>query len=362
MHAIGKAFASSSHLKQIDLSRNGSVGNEGIASLANAAREQVGKNGDAIAFPSLETIVFSECNIGPSGVQYLCDMLRDDSNRTRSKRVNVAISSNPIGPDGCRSLSKLCSVPRRGSIVSQLHMSQCSVGDEGARALSDAATSSGPLAGLSVLDLSENSITVVGARALSDALVESLPDLIELKLAKNELTGEGVASIVGSLVGISDIGASSCENGDEPANKNSTLKSLDLTCTDCGVDGARAALTCGGITSLRLFNNKLGSNGFHSIATLLRGGHPSIVNLDLGGNNADEDAVVALLDAIADKGGDGNDCASSSNKLAVLEIGGNKFGEKAMEALNRLKNVWPELDVAHDKPVQDALVDQEEKN
>jgi hypothetical protein len=37
----------------------------------------------------------------------------------------------------------------------------------------------------------------------------------------------------------------------------------------------------------------------------------------------------------------------------VLEIGGNKFGDKAMEALTKLKQVWPHLDVAHDKPIQE---------
>ena len=38
----------------------------------------------------------------------------------------------------------------------------------------------------------------------------------------------------------------------------------------------------------------------------------------------------------------------------MLEIGGNKFGNDAMEALNRLKLVFPKLDMAHDKPIQEA--------
>ena len=71
--------------------------------------------------------------------------------------------------------------------------------------------------------------------------------------------------------------------------------------------------------------------------------------LDLGGNNAEEDSVVRLLDSIADKKDD-----STQSKLAVLEIGGNKFGDKAMEALTRLQSVWPDLDVAHDKPVGES--------
>ena len=43
-----------------------------------------------------------------------------------------------------------------------------------------------------------------------------------------------------------------------------------------------------------------------------------------------------------------------TSTLAVLEIGGNKFGDEAMAALEELKRVLPDLDVAHDKPVRDA--------
>ena len=112
----------------------------------------------------------------------------------------------------------------------------------------------------------------------------------------------------------------------------------------------------GGLTTLRLFNNRLGSDGFYAIAPLLQGGHPSIENLDLGGNTADEDAVVALLNSIADNntGTTINEGNNFTSTLSVLEIGGNKFGNDAMEALNRLKLVFPKLDVAHDKPIQEA--------
>ena len=135
-------------------------------------------------------------------------------------------------------------------------------------------------------------------------------------------------------------------------HNSASITNLDLSCscTNCGIEGARATLMNGThLTTLRLFNNRLGSNGFHSIAPLLRGGHSSIVNLYLGGNNADEDAVVVLLNAIADKEG----CTFTS-KLAVLEIGGNKFGDAAMEALNHLNVSWSKLDVAHDKPVREG--------
>jgi len=146
-------------------------------------------------------------------------------------------------------------------------------------------------------------------------------------------------------------GSDSTSEDPGPLNKlNTLLKNLDLTDTNCGTEGACAALMSGGLTTLRLFNNKLGSDGFYSVSKLLQGGHPSIQHLDLGGNLADEDSVIALLDAV----GTLKDDEARTSKLSVLEIGGNKFGERAEAALRRLKKVWPHLDVAHDKPVQEA--------
>merc|ERR1712194_711668 len=111
----------------------------------------------------------------------------------------------------------------------------------------------------------------------------------------------------------------------------------------------KCALMSGSLSTVRLFNNRLGSDGFRAISRYLRGGHPSIVNLDLGGNDSEEEAVVALLDAIATKYND-----DAVSKLAVLEIGGNEFGNVAMKALEQVKLVWPKLDVAHDKPTQET--------
>ena len=66
--------------------------------------------------------------------------------------------------------------------------------------------------------------------------------------------------------------------------------------------------------------------------------------------------MVALLNSIADNntGTTINEGSNFTSSLSVLEIGGNKFGNDAMEALARLKLVFPKLDVAHDKPIQEA--------
>ena len=343
MHAIGKSFAASTHLTQLDLSRNNGIGNDGLVSFANAANESA--QHDVRALSMLEKVILSDCNIGPTGIQSLSEFILGSNESKRSKPIDLTISCNPIGSQGCGFISNLCSIPDRGSLVSQLHMSQCSIGDDGLKLLSNAATSNAAFSGLSVLDISENSITKDGIKTFAQSLVESWPNLVELKIAKNELDDESLTSLMKSLITRSD-GASE----EQTDKKNSTLKNLDMSCTTCGIEGAKAALMSGGITTLRLFNNRLGSDGFHSIAPLLQGGHPSIENLDLGGNSADEVSVVALLHAIAEK----DECGFIS-KLCVLEIGGNKFGDNAAEALKKLKLVYPKLDVAHDKPVKEAV-------
>lgn len=326
LHAIGKTFWVSKYLTQIDLSRNTNIGNEGIICLVVAATEHA--SSDAVVFPSLEILNLSDCNIGPLGMQTLAKMLLRDN---RCKRIDIELCANPIGSEGCQTLSKLIAIPGRGSIISRLNLSQCAVGDEGVTLLSNAATSNSCL-GLTFLDLSENSITCDGARILARSLTDSWPSLIELKLAKNNLGNDGVTLLMNSI------------------HTNNTLQHLDLICTGCGKEGAIAALNNSGcLTTLRLFNNRLGSDGFHAISSCLRGGHASIENLDLGGNNADEDSVIELLNNIADNGD-----SDVKSKLSVLEIGGNTFGAKAMEALTKLKQVFPHLDVAHDKPIDTA--------
>lgn len=339
LHSIGKTFGPSNFLCHLDLSRNGSVGDEGIESFAIAAITSAGSN--STSFPSLETLILSECNIGPTGMQSLSDLLLGCQNN-RMTPLDLSINSNPIGPNGCEALSNLCAIPDRGSVLSHLRLSQCSIGDAGIIILSNAA-SANPCIGLTVLDLSDNNITSDGARTFAASLVNSWPNLVELNFSKNELGCEGVTSVTGSLVSMGD-----GINNKSATERNSTSKNIDLSGTSCGIEGAKAALQSTGLVTLRLFDNKLGSAGFHSIATLLRGGHQSIENLDLGGNNADEESVVAVLNAIADKTENG-----PASKLSVLEIGGNKFGDEAQEALEKLSRVWPLLDVAHDKPVRE---------
>jgi len=334
LYEIGRTFVHSTFLTQLDLSRN-DFGNDGIVQLNKAVVEHYD---DAVAFPALEQLILSECNIDSAGMDVLAKILLGQENTKRSKRIHLAIGSNPIGSAGCHSLVQLLSCADHGSIISHLQAAQCSIGDEGVGILSN-----GCHQHVEIMDISDNNITKDGVKKFAQSLSHSWPDLVALKIAKNELGSDGVSAILASLVTRSDTGEST------DSEKSSTLKNLDLSYTNCGAEGAKAALASGGLHTLRLFGNTIGSDGFDAIAPLLQGGHPNIENLDLGGNNAEEDSVVRLLDSIADKKDE-----STHSKLAVLEIGGNMFGDMAMEALTRLQSVWPELDVAHDKPVGES--------
>lgn len=361
---IGSTFAQSKHFSHLDLSRNEKVGCGGISSFCAAAMASVGENGTP--FCALEQLNLSDCSISTSGVKSLAECFCGRSvGDGKCKRIELNLSNNTISNEGCESIKLMLAASSIGSVLSKLKLSQCSISDEGVSTISEAAKAN-TCTGLTTLDVSDNTITHAGARSLAESLLKSWPDLVELNLAKNNLGSAGVVMIMKVLKQRTDI------KNDHPVisnetvmimksllddmdigndNLNSVLKHLDLTETNCGIEGASLALMSGGIKSLRLFNNKLGSDGFYSIAKFLQGGHPTIEHLDLGGNSADEDSVVALLNAI------GNVQVERASKLAVLEIGGNTFGDKADAALKRLKKACPKLDVAHDKPVQREVIE-----
>jgi hypothetical protein len=92
------------------------------------------------------------------------------------------------------------------------------------------------------------------------------------------------------------------------------------------------------------------------IAGLLVGGHPTLQHLDLGGNRANESAVVAILNAIMVKH------EPDDNVLNTLEIGGNDVGELVESTLEKLKEIRPELDIARDRSNMEQPYDSAEQN
>ena len=109
----------------------------------------------------------------------------------------------------------------------------------------------------------------------------------------------------------------------------------------------------GKLQSLHLFNNSLGSDGFIALAPTLRGGHPTLEHLDLGGNLANQASVVALLSALLENP------EAISNVLRVIVVGANESGDAVEQIAKQIKAVHPELDIARDKKSKKKPDDQE---
>jgi len=390
MKAIGKFLSTdrSSSLTTLDMSRNEGIGEGGgIHALSEAFKacsrssSENGTNGCCVAFRQLRTLNLAQCKIGSDDTTCLVNLLlanvqatdnkpiddddddddddkddTDDDNASTGTRcqLELVLNSNPIERSGCISIGSLLSRERL-SLLSSLSLVECNIGNDGVSALVEAAKAGEGCAGLIKLDLSSNRITPEGAAMLSTALATEngtalMSSLRELRLSNNDIGGEGIASICRTLVQVPQWKS---DGGD-----NRTLSILELCKTNCGADGAVATIKCGAIEKARLFGNRMGSVAFAAIAPLLRGGHPSLVELDIGGNDAKEDAVESLLREIIATDVDN----SFVSTLRILEIGGNEVGERVELALKDLKVVRPELDVARDKPTSNGSWSERDEN
>jgi hypothetical protein len=319
MEAIIKTLGSSDRLKKLILARNEDIGTSDFFLSTN-------KSEFSPIFPHVQELDLSECGFNDTSCARLVTCLQPLAS---DRNLKLRLSRNPFGPRGFVSVSSLL----HGSSIVELHLSKCNIGDEGIETLVDRATLDRHL-GLQILDLSHNNITSKGVLLLASRLQEAmayLPALGDLNLAGNTLNEESVQSLAGTL-------------GKLKSEGKSALHSLDMTDTSCGIGGAVDMIRLGQLTLLRLFNNKLGSEGFLELAKVLRGGHATLENLDLGGNNAQEAGVVALLHALSIK----DDTIDSKLKLVV--IGGNEGGQAVEQMVKEVLRTWPGLDIARDKP------------
>jgi len=334
--AIGKVFGQSRNIKEIEMYRNPSIGDEGIIAFSSsvAAGAEVIAEEKIRPFESLEIFDISECNIGEEGINALVDCLvQNEGNMARSTLLHLNASMNPLGPEACPSLGKLVST----NTVNKLSLRECSLGSQGVLSLVEAFKVGSNPCQASVLDLAKNEICTEGAIGLASVLKLNV-ELVELILANNPIGNDGVLAIANALNKNRDLSNSS---GDASVPIRRTL---DLSGTECGIEGAVAIIKCQTLASIRLFNNNLGSKGFESIAPLLEGGHLTLEHLDLGGNRAEEHAVVALIKALMVKN------EPDVSKLKTIELGGNEVGDDVERLLKELEVIRPDLDVARDKP------------
>ena len=368
---IGSVFGSSLNLKKLILYRNTTMGDDGLIALCDAAAVQSIKSNSISSslsssstglrpFPVLECLDLSECNIGIQGIESLVSCLVGSSSRSSSssERQNIdegthqvttptslldlKLNSNPIGSKSCNHLKQLISCSSSSSyyghsLLKVLSLNNCSIGDEGMEILANTILNHS-CKHLTSLDLSNNGIGSNGIMILAKALKDgkqNVPNLNEICLADNSIGEEGVIALAKSL--------SSQGVEEENSKGNATLSKLDLTNTNCGIDGALALMQCTSLSSLRLFNNNLGSTGIEALSTQLVGGHAYIEHLDIGGNRGNGDSVAKLLKAIMED----KDQSNFKNALKTLELGGNENNNEDLFAAAREKR--PEMDIAQVK-------------
>jgi Ran GTPase-activating protein (RanGAP) involved in mRNA processing and transport len=186
-----------------------------------------------------------------------------------------------------------------------------------------------------VIDLSHNNLTPHGIQYLVTQLQTGnclvFSQLEDLNLAGNpldEASSQALANAIGEL----------------RTQDKLSLSKLDMTDTSCGAGGAADFVRLGHLRVLNIFNNRLGSDGFVALAKVLQGGHPTLETLDVGGNQATEAGVVALLQAFTVK------TESFRNSLKLVVVGGNESGPTIETLVKEIKKVHPEMDIARDKP------------
>ena len=314
MAAIAQTIGKSDKLRTLNLSRNEIIG---------AYFSSVDVQATPI-FPLVQELDLSDCGIVPEASSGLVSMLSEGS---EDRKLKLRLNCNELGAQGVTSLSTLL----KQSAIVELYLSKCNMGDEGLKYLTGGFAVD-KSSGLQVLDLSQNNIGPDGLNQLVNQLSEekaSLSKLHDLNLTGNKLNKESIQGLAATL-------------GKHRVAGTMMLDTLDLTGTSCGIAGATDIVEFCQLKNLRLFNNELGCDGFLSLAKVLRGGHPTLQNLDLGGNKVKEASVVSLLHALTVE-------CSFVNALRVLVVGGNEGGAALEQMVEEVKRVHPEIDIARDK-------------
>ena len=328
MTYLARTFGKSKHLKSLHLYRN-SIGDEGLVHFM----QQVMGTTTLACFPPLELLDLSECDVGALGVKALVSCLVNDA-YVHDAAMELILNNNPnIGSEGCLSLKCLISTPKYSSIIRKLSIRKCNIGDEGIIHLSNA-FEMGSCKRLCGLDMVDNGISSRGMDKFASSLMEfklHIEDLNYLNLAENSLGPEGVSSLVSSL------------KSKDNEHGNHTIRTLDLSQTNCGPESAASLLQCNSLKSLRLFNNNL-REGLEMLVNHLHGGHSTLAHLDVAGNRAPGTTISSLLKAILMK------CDPDNSVLDTLELGGNEINEEALTIIQELEIARHSLDIARDRP------------
>ncbi|KAG7344379.1 leucine rich repeat LRR-containing protein [Nitzschia inconspicua] len=293
-------------------------------------------------FPNLTMLDLSKCGLN---AETCCSLVKAigavESGSRRNTPLSLKFDSNDLRDHDYfyEMLIYLCEHP----ILAELYISGCELGDEGLRQMINCGRhciTTKAVSSLQVLDLADNNLSsAVFCDFFTEVLrTESkyslLSHLRKLNLSGNTLDEKSCQQLAASIT----------------EGRLQYLHELDVTRTFCGVNGAMALVQCNlndpsqcSLKVLTLFGNKLGSDGFVQLSKALEGGHPMLESLDLGGNDATEAGVVALLQALTSTN-------TTANVLRLLVVGGNQGGDTVEALVKEIKRKHPELDIARDNP------------
>ncbi len=331
MNSILEVLATLPSLEYLNLSRNENVGPsfdfcEAASSLSLSTP----------LFPSLTYLDLSDCGLDAKSCASLLKAMGGTSGTAEqtTRKLVLKLSANDlIDPSGIAEMMELLAT---GSLVAELFVSRCQLDDEGMAQIVEKCCSSnlskgGPF--LHRLDLSYNNLTSISC--LAEKLHTSSTDSHYFSQLQN-------LNLTGNTLGSNILSSMECN-----PDWISSLKELDLSHTSCDIPAAVELIRCcntqnSSLKKLTLFGNELGSDGFLELSKVLQGGHLSLEYLDLGGNKAEQSAVVSLVLALESP-------IEGDNKLKVLVVGGNTGGEELEKAVKEVQKVHPNLDIARDK-------------
>ena len=284
----------------------------------------------------------------------------------------------------------------------RINLSGCGLSNKLLKRLTGLLSSAGGELKVVELRLSNNKLTSNGVSDLFVRASAAFSSLEELSLDNNSIDGDGVNSIVTSLIHTScksltslslsrnPLGVSGVQALERAAvsgvlvNLDSLYLSNTLT-SDADINGAIITTCLRPITShwphlwhLNLSNNNLGVPGACALGEAL----PLLtndINLILISTMLDSEAIIAFTDCVKNsipvsneslielKGSwcqsDGS-CSSSSGKLHWLELSGNNIDDDGVAAfLEQVPHLFPSLEwvFLHYNPVSDGMVERLEE-
>jgi len=308
-----------------------------LTTLNLSRNEKIG----TFTFPTDRFIALRELNISDCNLNDTCGLLEQQQQHHQGNHTIAVLRMN--GND-FSATDKLSIHP--SSSITELYLENCNIGNSGFQTLASS-FSHAQNHSMKILSIADNGIGPAGLEFLTDNL-KDMPQLEELNLANNPLD-EGSVEKFGKVLGI-------LKSDDSVAK--SQLSKLDMTGAQCGIRGASSLIEHGKLQELRLFNNQLGNGFANQLQGALKGGHPTLSMLDVGGNGASDDEVAALLEALTMVD---EDKPSFQNELKVLLVGGNKTGPRVEEMVKKVHAIFPDIDIARDKPKTEQQQQQQQQ-